>query len=111
MRCLWGAPVVDVADLVDAADGAVGRTALFGEELAFHVGLLVVRDRHAGISALLGAVVHQTELADVEIASAGPAAPIVRLAVGDRLLKMVEARVAAAGQAPDFVPDGALLFS
>ena len=52
--------MVDVADLVDATDGAVGSAAFFGEELAAQVHFGVLSERDAGVSTLLGAVVHQT---------------------------------------------------
>ena len=87
------APVVDVADAVDAADGAVGRAAFGGQELALHVGGGVFGDRHAGVAALLGAVVHQAVLADVEVARTGAAAPVVGPPLRDRFLELVELRV------------------
>ena len=40
---LRGAPVVDIAHLMHAADGATGRAALFGDELALHVSRLISR--------------------------------------------------------------------
>src|ERR1039457_3527836 len=48
-------PVVDVADPVHAANGAVRRAAFGGHELPFYIGGGVVGERHARISALLGA--------------------------------------------------------
>src|ERR1700761_9717179 len=102
---LRGAPVVDVADLVHAGDGAVGSAALLGEELALHALGGVVGDGDCRIAALLAAVVHQAVFADVEVARACAAAPVVGLAVGDGFLKVVEARVGAPREAPDLVPD------
>src|SRR6185312_5144673 len=109
MRGLRCAPVIDVTDLVYAADRAIWGAAFLGQELALHVALLVIRNRHTGITALLAAVVHQAELADVKIAAARPASPPVGLAVGDGFLEMVEARIAAPRQPPHLVPDRTLL--
>ena len=106
-RVLRGAPVVDIAHLMHAADGATGRAALLGEELALYVSRLISRERNARISTLLAAIVRQTELADLEVASACTAAPVVRLPVGDRLLEVIESRVTATGKLSHLVPDGA----
>ena len=111
LRRLRGAPVVDVADLVHTANGAVGRAALLGKELPLHVRPAVLGQRHAGIATLLRTVVHQAELADIEIASACAAPPVVGLAVRDRFLEVVEARIAAPRQLADFVPDGTLFLA
>src|SRR5580698_3329841 len=105
---LRSAPVIDIADLVHAGDGAVGSAALLGEELLFHALGGVVGDGHRGIAALLAAVVHEAVFTNVQITRARPAAPVVGLAVGDGFLKVIEARVAAAREAADFVPDLAL---
>ena len=88
-----GAPVVNVADFVDAADGAVRGAAFGGEEFALDVVGGVVGQRDAGVAALLAAVVHQAVFADVEIAGAGAATPVIRSALGNGGLKVVEARV------------------
>ncbi len=108
---LRGAPVVDVADLVHAADGAVGGTGFLGEELALDDLGGVLRDGDAGIAALLGAVADDAVLIEIEIPRAGAATPVVGLAVGDGFLKVVEARIAAAGEFAYFVPDAALFFA
>ena len=46
----------------------------------------------AGITALLRAVVHQPVLAYIQVAGAGPAAPIAGPAVGDVVLEIIELR-------------------
>ena len=46
-------PVIDVTHLVHARDRTVGRAALFRDELALHVLTHVLRNRHAGVAALL----------------------------------------------------------
>ena len=78
---------------MDAGDGAVGGAGFFGEELSLEVFVGVLRKGYAGVSALLGAVVDQAVFADVEIAGAGAAAPVVGLSVGDGFLEVVEAGV------------------
>lgn len=108
LRC---APVVNVAYLVDAADSAVGSAAFFGEEFALDVGGLVFGERNARVAALLGAVVDQPKLADIDIAGTGPAAPVVRLAVGYGFLEVIEARVAAARELTNLVPHSAFGFA
>src|ERR1019366_8670585 len=87
------APVVDVADLVNATDGAIRRAGFSGDELALHIRGRVLLNRHARESALLATVVNQPVLADVEIARTGTATPLVRATLRNRLLKCVEAGV------------------
>ena len=86
--------MVDIAHLVHATDRAVRRAALLRQELPLHIRRHVARQRNPRIPALLGAIVHQPELADVQIPPARPAAPVIRLPVRDRLLKVIEPRVA-----------------
>ncbi len=105
---LRGAPVVDVADLVDAGDGAARGAAFFREELALDVFASVAGEGDARVAALLAAVVDEAVLADVEVACACAAAPVVGLPVGDGFLEVVEAGVAAAGELADLIPDVAL---
>jgi len=62
------APVVDVADLVYARDGAVGRAGFLGEKLALDDSLGVLRDRNAGIATLLAAVADDAVLIHIQIA-------------------------------------------
>ncbi len=75
----------------------LGAQPFSREELALDVGLGVLGEGDAGIAALLGAVVDQAVFADVEVARAGAAAPVVGHAVGDGFLKLVEARVGCGG--------------
>lgn len=60
--------MVDVADLVHAADGAVWRAAFRGQIFAFYVSRCVIGQRDARITALLAAIMHQAVFADIEIA-------------------------------------------
>src|SRR5580658_10975255 len=84
------------------------RTAFFGEIFAAHVVASVSCERNPGIAALLGAIVHQPVFADVEIARAGAAAPIVRQALRDVVLEGVDAGEAALFHRLHFVIDAAL---
>src|SRR5215475_10145870 len=88
-------PKVKDGHLVHAGNGAVRRAGLLGEILAPHMFPRVLLKGNAGIAALLGAVVHQPVLADIEIASARPAAPLVGARERNVVLKPVDAREAA----------------
>src|ERR1700741_2659100 len=73
----------------------------------------VFLQRDAGITALLRAVMHQAVFANVEIARAGPATPLIRPSQGDVVLEGIHAREAALLQllhlmidAPLFVAQG-----
>src|SRR5271154_942414 len=94
-RFLWSTPVIDIAHLVHAADSAVRSAGLLGQELPLHIRRHVTRERDPRIPALLRAIVHQPELADVQIPPARPATPVICLPVGNSLLKMIEPRVAS----------------
>src|SRR5438067_1904919 len=87
------APVVDVGDLVHAGNGAMGCASFFGEVLAADVVKAVSLKRHAGIAALLRAVVDQAVLAYIKIAGAGATSPVVGASIGDVLLEVIELRV------------------
>ena len=80
---------------MDAGDGAARGAALGGAVFAADVVDGVLAERLAGVAALLRAVVHQAVFADVEVAGAGAAAPVVLLAVRDVVLEIIQARVAA----------------
>ena len=74
------APEIDQRCLMNAGNGAVGSAGFLGEVLALDVSDSVIRQRDSRIAALLRAVVNQAVLADIEIAGAGSAAPVVGLA-------------------------------
>src|SRR5690242_24288 len=86
-------PMVHVRHLVYARDGTVRRAAFLGEELTTYVGAGVLLQRNARVAPLLRAIVHQPILADVQIAGAGAAAPVVRVAIGNVVLEAVESRI------------------
>src|SRR5262249_43287409 len=107
-RTLRGAPGIEDRDLVHAGDGAVRGAAFFAEVFAADIGHGVGFERNRGESALLRAVVHEPVFADVEVARAGAAAPLVGAALGDVVLKGVHAREAALLHGLHLVVDGAL---
>src|SRR5579862_8010827 len=68
----------------------------------------IFRQWNAWISTLLRAVVHQAVFANVEIAPASAATPLVRLPQGNIVLKRIDARKAAFLQALHLVIHPAL---
>ena len=80
-------------DAVDAADRAERRAPFRRQELAADVVDRVRRRAARRAAALLRAPVHEPVLADVEIACAGAALPVVRLAVGKVHLEAADAGV------------------
>lgn len=76
--------------MLDATDGAFGRTAFVGVKFAVaHIGRVLVQ-RYTGIAALLGTPMNQAIFADIQIAGAGAALPMVFAAAGHVVLKLVE---------------------
>src|SRR6185295_14631032 len=71
----------------------------------------VLVERLGRIAALLRTVVHQSVLANIEIARPGAAAPLVFLAIRDIVLKVVELTVAATPELLGFEIDRALLLA
>ena len=106
---LRGAPGVKDRDLMHAGDSAVRRAAFFGKKFAADVVASVICQRNTGIAALLRAVVDKAVLADVEIARAGAAPPVVRLGLRNIVLEGVDAGEAALLHRFHFVVYGALL--
>src|SRR5271166_3067382 len=97
--------------MMHAGNGAVRRTALFGEELSANVGDRVLLHRYSRICALLRAVVNQPVFADIEVASTCSAAPLVGPAVGNVVLKPVEASVIMLLERLHFQENIALIFA
>src|SRR5581483_9307444 len=102
------AQVVEHGDLLHAGDGAAGSARLARIELAAQVLTGVVQERNARVAALLGAVMNEAVFADVQVASAGAASPVVGPAAGDVFLEAVEAGVGALAHAHD-IDEQALL--
>ena len=107
--CLRAAPVVEHSDLVNAGNGAVRGAGFFRVELAMAALGAVLGERDAGIAALLGAVMNQTILANIEVARAGAAAPIVFAARGDIVLERIDTRERTLAEAHDFLENLALV--
>src|SRR5262249_520661 len=82
------------SDLLNTGDGAPLGAWLFGVKLPLDVCVSVVFQRDGGVATLLGAVMDQSVFADVQVARPGPAAPFVRPAVSQIVLKPVKARPA-----------------
>src|SRR5271166_203053 len=76
-ECLRRTPEIDGGNLMNAGNRAVGSAAFLRQKFAPKVGLAVLLKGNARIAALLRTVVHQPVLANVQIARAGAAAPIV----------------------------------
>ena len=81
----------------------------FRVELAMAALGGVLGERDARIAALLRAVMDEAILANVEIARAGAAAPMVFAARGDIVLKRIDARKRAFAEAHDFLENFALV--
>jgi hypothetical protein len=93
-QVLPAAPEVDVGNLVHAGDRAARRAGFGGVVFAADIFERVFHQRLGRVAALLRAVVHQAVLADIEVARAGAAAPVILFAVRDVVLEIVDLRVA-----------------
>src|SRR5580704_1719448 len=71
---------------------ATRSTALLREKFAVPLLVSVLRQRNAGVAALLRAIMHQAIFADVEIARAGATSPVVLQPLGDVVLELINAR-------------------
>ena len=91
-----------------AGNGATRGAAFFGAEFALALLGRVFGERNAGISALLRAIMDQAVLADVEVARAGAAAPIVFAARGDVVLEAIDASEGALAERHDLFENFAL---
>src|ERR1700704_5790483 len=83
----------------------------FAEVLAADIVPGVGCERNRRITALLRAVMHQSVFADVEIAGAGTAAPVVGQALRDVVLESVDAGKALLFKRLHLVVDAALLLA
>src|SRR5580700_261178 len=107
---LGRAPTVEDRHLMHAGNRAVRRAAFFREVFTTHVVARVGCERHAGMAALLRAVVHQPVFANIEITRPGAAAPLVRQALRNVVLEGVDAGEAALLPRLHFIVDAALFF-
>src|SRR5258706_4095697 len=92
-RDLRVAPGVEVADLMDALDGACRRAPFFGVVFAVHVGVGVFEQRDARRASLLRAPTDDARLVDVKITGTGTATPFVFAAIDQIVLKPIPAGV------------------
>src|SRR5271167_2120431 len=91
-----------------ATDRAAWRAALLCHKLPLDISSRVLGQRNRRISTLLAAVMNQPVLADIQIPSTCTAPPVIRLPIGNRLLKVIEPRVTPPRQVPHLVPHAAL---
>src|SRR5579863_6593295 len=73
-----------------AGNGAERRARFGSRGFAADIVDVVIFKRDTGMAALLGAIVHQAVLTNVQKASAGAAMPVVGETAADVFLKMVE---------------------
>src|SRR5439155_20841006 len=99
-------PEIHHRHAVDAADRTIRRARLPRRELAADVVDGISLERHGGEAALLRAVVDEPVLADVQIPRARAAAPVVRPAVGQVVLKVRDPRVQVLDDLPRSVDRG-----
>src|ERR1700685_619233 len=95
------APEIHRRGLMHAGHRATRSTALLREKFAVALLVSVLRQRNAGVAALLRAIMHQTILANVEIARAGATSPVVLQALGDVVLELIDAREGLLAQRHD----------
>src|SRR5580704_3870770 len=85
--------MIHIGHLMYARNRTVRRASFFRKKLPPDVGHKILFQRYARVAALLRAIMHETVFAYVEVAGPGTAAPVVRLAFGDIVLKPVQARI------------------
>src|SRR5499433_2403677 len=83
-------PVVEHRHLLDAGDGAEFRAWFFGVILMLQVFARVFFERNARKAALLRAVMDEAVFADVQITRPRAAAPVIRTAVSQVVLKLIQ---------------------
>src|SRR5882724_9784824 len=83
-------------------------TGFFCQELTANISQRVFLQRDRRVATLLRAVVNQSLLADVEIAGAGAATPLVGTSLGDVVLKSVDPRETALLHGLHLMVDGSL---
>jgi hypothetical protein len=92
-RYLRVTPGIKMAYLMDALNGAVWSTPLFGMVLAVHVGVGVFKERDARSAALLRTPANDAVLVDVKISCSGSATPFILPAIDKGILKPIPASV------------------
>ena len=84
-----------------AGHGATRSAAFLREKFALAMLFRVFGKRHARVSALLRAVMHQAVLADVQIARARATTPVVLQPLSDVVLELIDAREGLLAQRHD----------
>src|SRR5579863_4417766 len=92
---LRSAPGIEDGHLMHAGNRAMRSAGFLSNVLATDVLQGIFLQRNPRIAALLGAVVHQTILADVQVTRPSAAAPLVRASLGDIVLEAIDAGEAA----------------
>src|SRR5437879_4125501 len=108
-RPLWPPPGVEDRNLMHARNCAMRRARLLRQILAANVIHRVLLQRNRRIPALLRAVMYEPVFANVEIARASPAAPMIRLTQRDVVLERVDPGEAALLERLHFVVHSPLL--
>src|SRR2546423_33076 len=91
---------------MDAADRAVRGAGLARRELASNIVDRIRLERHGRITALLRAVVDEALFADVQVACAGAAPPLVRLPVREVVLEASNSGIEILDDLPGAVDGG-----
>jgi len=86
------APGIQGRSLMHAGNGAARRATFLRHEFALALLVRIFEQRHAGIPALLRTIMDQAIFADVQVARAGAAPPVVFEAFGDVVLELINAR-------------------
>src|SRR6185437_7663268 len=89
LKGLRAAPIVEHRDLMNARDGAVRGARFFRVELTMAPLGRVLRERDAGVAALLRAIMNEAVLAYIQVARTGSTAPVVFPPRGDIVLKRI----------------------
>src|SRR5690242_5218527 len=105
LQRLRRAPVVQHGNLLHAGNRAAGSAEFCREELAAAHLRSVLGQGNSWVAALLRTPVHESVLANVQVARTRAAAPVVFLAAGDVVLKIIEARKGALSEGHDFLED------
>lgn len=100
---LRAAPIIQHGDLMNARNRASRRAAFLCFVLALAPLRRILVERDPRISALLGAVMNQAVLADIQVAGARPAAPIVFASSGDIVLEGIDSRKGAFPESHDLL--------
>src|SRR3954470_19186982 len=87
---LRSTPEIEIGNLVYAGNGAIRRAGLLGDVFAANVLYRVFAQRFAGITALLGAIVDQPILTDIQVAGPSAALPVMSPPIGDIVLEIVD---------------------